>query len=183
MMKTFSIGNTPVTLKMKEEFQGGNYGDHGQKKVRLEFNQDDFFVAQGKFVRSAVKHYTGASGEVTEGVGVEALIVNANLSSAVDFDLKVGMIVDLESNTESGKARILGISKNRKVLKFMKTEDFSLDLTNPVNISLPKSGKFMNAGYLELVIDNMEDLSIVNTNGAPSADNLTMILLTDEVNL
>ena len=182
MMKTFSIGNTAKTLKLKEEFQGGNYGDYGQKKIRLEFNQDDFFVGIGKYVRSASKSYTAVSGDVTEGTGVEALIVNMRFVTAVDFDLRVGQIVDLAS-TETGKARILSISNDRKVLKLMKVEDFALDLGLSTSIVLPASGKFMDGDNLELVIDNIENLSIVNTNGSPTANNLTMILLTNEVNI
>ncbi len=178
MFKSFSIGNTAVTLNLKEEFQGGNYGIHGEKVVKIDFNQADFFISEGKFVRSVAKDYSCPIGSCTEGAstGVDNLIVNMAFASAVLEDLQVGQVVTLVSGALTVKARILTISDNRRILKLDKFEDVGLNVAAVVLLRLDPSGSFVNGDSFELTYDNTEFITLVNTNGTPATGNLTMTL-------
>ncbi len=178
MTKSYSIGTTTEVLDLKKEFQGGNYGARGKKRVKIDFNADDIYFENGKYAKTAEKVYTPAS--VNNGSGVNDVLSNLQFASPVLQDLHEGQLVTVRDGaTKLGVARIVRISVDRRVVTIAKEENFTYPAT-PLLVLEP-SAKFMNGDSLEMNFDINNIVSLVA--GTAGTNNVSIALLDNEYNI
>jgi len=172
MQKSYSIGTTATVIDLKSEFQGGNYGARGQKRVRINFNADDIYFESGKFAKTSEKVYTASNTAL--GTGVDESIATIQVATAVDYDLHDGLNVMVrDGSSDVGVAKIIYISKDRKTFKLAKVEQF--DYPTGIAVVLNPSARFMNGNELEYNFDSNSVISLIA--GTAGTDNVTITLL------